>query len=196
MIGYGPAYHFVELAKHPEDAATWDKASRHEPVDWVKFLEGWDSSVDWPGCHFYREMMEAWPDAKVLLSVRDPENWYQSYYDTIWLVTQELAAGREPPAYVKPVLDLAARNMTHDTFDGQFENKEKTIAVFNRHIEQVKRTVPASKLLVFDVKEGWEPLCAFLGAPVPDQPFPHLNDTAGFRQFVITMMGGGVPVHS
>jgi hypothetical protein len=186
LLGLGPCYHFYELFAHPQDVASWRKAAQGEPVDWVSFLQGWNSTVDWPGCSFYREMADAFPDAKVLLSVRDPERWYESFYNTIYQAGQRAtsdaypSAPNAPPNPLQGVFEFAGWHLQGAVLEGRFAEKDHAIAIFNRHIKEVKRTIPADRLLVFDVKQGWEPLCAFLGLPVPDQPFPHVNDTAAF----------------
>lgn len=191
-LGFAPCYHMVELFQHPDDLVYWEAASRGEPVDWKVFLDGYQATVDWPGCTYYKEMMQAFPDAKVLLTVRDPEKWYESVQATIFNGTRRFAASR--PSLLRSLMMrnpfLAGRlrvvRMINDTiwektFGGNFDDKAHAFAVFNQHIEEVKQHVPPEKLLVFSVKEGWEPLCAFLGVPVPvDKPFPHLNDRDSF----------------
>ena len=122
--------------------------------------------------------MDVYPDAKVLLTVRDPEKWHTSVMNTIGPNNNDETD--DPDA-------LAHRKMTTSviwdgTFNGLVEDRQHAISVFNRHIDEVKQHVPAERLLVYEVSQGWEPLCAFLGVPVPaDTPFPRLNDTASFR---------------
>lgn len=148
--------------------------------------------MDWPGCTFYEELMERYPDAKVLLSVRDSDRWYESMRNTIYLLT------RKPPLPLKvlyPLLGLvprlrrwirfANRLIFEQTFHENFENRRYAIEVFERHNKEVMERVPAEKLLVYEVKEGWEPLCEFLGVDVPHTPFPHINGTGTFRKLVL-----------
>jgi hypothetical protein len=172
-LGFGPCYHMVEVFSKPGAMEQWDAIVRGEPVDWNTIFEGYQASVDWPACAFYKEQMQAYPDAKVLLTIRDPEKWYESASSTIF------SGVRDRPT------DSAHAQMVNalvweGTFDGKFEDKDYAIAVFNRHIAEVKQYVPAEKLLVYNVKEGWEPLCGFLGVKVPDNPFPRLNDRDNF----------------
>ncbi|HZR39788.1 MAG TPA: sulfotransferase [Ktedonobacteraceae bacterium] len=189
ILGFGPCYHMVELFEHPEHIAYWDAASKGELVNWKELFRGYQATVDWPGCTFYKELMSMYPDAKVLLSVRDPEKWYESAMSTIYSV------GHSDRGPFVPLLLLllkfmnpgvaAGRPMVNrliweGTFHGRFEEKGYAISVFNQHNEEVKSYVPPKKLLVYSVKEGWGPLCEFLGVPVPDVPFPHLNDRASF----------------
>ena len=191
-LGFGPCYHMTELFQHPDDLATWEAASKGESVDWKDFLDGYRATVDWPGCTYYKEMMQAFPDAKVLLTIRDFDRWYESANATIFNMTRRFASRR-----VSPLRLIMMRNpfvagrvrvgqMINEaiwgkTFGGKFEDKAHAFEVFQQHIEEVKRVVPAEMLLVYNVKEGWGPLCAFLDVPVPtDTPFPHLNDRESF----------------
>jgi hypothetical protein len=187
-LGFGPCYHMIEVFEHPEHAGFWQGAWRGEPVDWEGFLGGYEAAVDWPACTFYEELLERNPDAKVLLSVRDPERWYDSTRNTIY----ELSVGipRSPLYRVGfaavsffifgPSVrgNMADEIIWDGTFDGRFEDRRYAIDVFNRHNEEVRRRVPRDRLLVYEVKQGWGPLCEFLGVEEPDIPFPRVNDTA------------------
>jgi hypothetical protein len=186
LLGFGPCYHMLELFEHPQHIPYWEAAVHNEQVDWDAIFQGYQATVDWPSCTFYKHLLAAYPSAKVLLSVRDPEQWYESVKSTVYRVSSSTQASFAasplftiPPnvAAVQPVVNQLVWN---DTFHNRFEEKEYAIAVFNQHNEEVKRSVPSEKLLVYQVKEGWEPLCAFLGVPVPDVPFPRLNDRGSF----------------
>jgi hypothetical protein len=191
-LGFGPCYHMIEVFEHPEHAGFWQAAWRGEPVDWDGLLGGYEAAVDWPACTFYEELLQRCPDARVLLSVRDPERWYESTRDTIYQISKITAGSRLSRAvfafvglFVSGVFEIGRMGneiIWQGTFDGRFEDRSHAIEVFVRHNEEVKRRVPAEKLLVFEVKEGWGPLCEFLGAEVPDKPFPRLNDAAQMRR--------------
>ncbi len=173
QLGFAPCYHMTELFIRPEANEQWLAIVGGEHIDWNTVFEGYQATVDWPACAFYKELMQAYPEAKVLLSVRDPEKWYESVITTIYQ-----ASGRFPST---PHARMIKALIWDGTFHGRFEEKEYAINVFLQHNEEVKRLVPPEKLLVYDVKEGWEPLCAFLGVTVPvDTPFPHLNDRLEF----------------
>ncbi len=188
-LGFSRCYHMVEVFEHSGHAVQWEAASRNEQIDWEAIFQGYQATVDWPGCTFYKQLMAAYPTAKVLLSVRDPEKWYESVKNTIYQVTKNgptsftrppsLLLSSTPPdiATVKPMIDQLIWN---DTFHNRFEDKEHAISVFNQHNEEVKAYVPPEKLLVYQVKEGWGPLCTFLDVPMPDMPFPYLNDRESF----------------
>ena len=191
-LGFGPCYHMVEVFEHPEHADVWQAAWRGEPVGWEGLLGDYRAAVDWPACTFYGELMERYPDAKVLLSVRDPERWYESVRNTIYeLSSFNSGLGFSRVAFAVVTLFAFGRSsrgnpveniIWEGTFDRRFENKAYAIGVFEKHNEEVKRRVPPDKLLVYEVKEGWGPLCAFLGVEEPDRPFPRLNDTAEMRR--------------
>jgi hypothetical protein len=134
--------------------------------------------------------MEKYPDAKVILTVRDPDKWYESTYNTIYGMRRMISSPIfRLAAPLRPGLRRAAkmndRLIWEDTFGGSLEDRERAIKVFERHNEEVKERVPPDKLLVYAVKEGWEPLCKFLEVGVPkNKPFPHLNDTDTFRKMI------------
>jgi len=170
-LGFDPCYHMTEVFAHPDHADFWVAAWHGEPVDWDGVLGDYEATVDWPACTFYKELMRRNPEARVLLSVRDPERWYESTRSTIYELT---FTGRRS--------SLAKDIIWQGTFDGRFEDKSYAIEVFERHNEEVKRHVSRENLLVYEVKEGWGPLCEFLDVPVPDEPFPYLNDTAQMQR--------------
>ncbi len=159
-------------------------------------MEDYKATVDWPGCTFYKGLMQEYPEAKVLLSVRDPDKWYESASNTIYNVrrvstTSPFTVAISVAGVFVPRVKCGARmvnNLIWDrTFDGRFEDRRYAIEVFNRHNEESIRSVPEDRLLVYEVKEGWEPLCEFLEVEVPaDKPFPHLNDSGDFRRMILT----------
>lgn len=184
-LGMGPCFHMIDLVRDPEPLPYWQAAAAGERVDWREALDGWESSVDWPGCTFWEQMHETWPDLPVLLSVRDPEAWYRSCENSIHAAKEmalrgELEGNTENPPSPE-VLGMINNLIWNGTFEGRFADKQWALDVFKRHNDAVIERVPADQLLVYEVGQGWEPLCEFLGVPVPDEPFPHLNDTASFR---------------
>ena len=182
-LGFSRCYHMTEVLARIQDARVWDAAARGEPVDWDALFRGYQATVDWPGCSFYEELLRRYPDAKVLLTVRDPEKWYDSARQTIYYVRHNFPSwARLMNPRMGPFIRMLDRLIWDGTFQGRFEDKSFAIAVFNRHNEQVRRDVPADRLLVYEVSQGWGPLCTFLGVAVPEgKPFPHLNDAAAFR---------------
>ena len=194
-LGFGPCYHMTEVFANPEHADFWLSAWRKEPADWEGVLGGYEAAVDWPACTFYEELMERHPEAKVLLSVRDPERWYESTRTTIYELSKSYIGSpifRVIFAFISFLAFGGFVNRTwgtmvdeiifRGTFQGRLEDKTYAMEVFERHNEEVKRRVPPERLLVYEVKEGWGPLCDFLGVPEPEEPFPRLNDAAQLRR--------------
>jgi hypothetical protein len=180
-LGVGPCYHMTEVFGKPDHPALWLQATRGEPVDWDALFEGYRSVVDWPACEFWKPLAERWPEATVLLSRRDPERWYQSVHDTIY---SNLIRPTPPilPAPVATTLQMARELVLERRFGGRFEDRAHAIGVFEAHIEEVIREAPPERLLVYEVSEGWGPLCERLGVPVPAEDFPRVNSTAEFRE--------------
>lgn len=184
QLGAAPCFHMIDLIRTEERVDLWADAVAGRPVDWQTVFEGWGATVDWPGCSFYKPLMAAFPDAKVLLTVRDPDAWYESCRRTIHPVQAAAREGRLEDGPSPAVMNVIAPLIWDGEFEGRFEDREFAIGVFNAHNEQVRATVPADRLVVHEISDGWEPLADMLGVPVPDAPFPHLNDTAAFREMM------------
>ncbi len=190
QLGSRPCYHMVEVFRHPEHIGVWERAGRGEPVDWeAELFAGYGSAVDWPVCTFYRQLAERYPAAKVVLTVRDLEGWHRSCMDTIFPAVADTPLGDDPVARAQAA--MARRIIGEGTFGGRAEDPAHAIAVHERHVAEVKRTIPPERLLVFEVAQGWGPLCRFLGKPVPEAPFPRVNSTDEFRQMVAARRGAG-----
>lgn len=185
-LGFGPCYHMTELINRPRHVAFWQQALHRKPVDWRAFFQPYGATVDWPGCTFYKELITVYPDAKVLLTVREPSKWYNSTEQTIYSVQENIPRWLHfLLALVSGNFQLADQLIWQGTFHGRFADRSYALEIFQQHIAEVKQVVPAERLLVYQVQEGWEPLCRFLGVPVPEgKPFPHLNDTMQFQQAV------------
>ncbi|GAB3977380.1 sulfotransferase family protein [Plantactinospora veratri] len=190
LLGFGPCHHMAELFEHPETIGDWLRAAQGGPVDWSRLLDGYHSTVDWPSVYFWRELIDVYPEAKVLLTVRDPERWYDSVRSTIYqsrtLDVESAPPGLRQAFETRPeLLDqprLTETLIWQGTFGGRFEDREHALKVYAEHLAEVRATVPADRLGEFDVAQGWEPLCEFLGVDVPAEPFPLLNTTASFRE--------------
>ena len=178
MLLGGSCYHMVELFERPRDTAVWLAAVRGEPVDWSGFLSGYSASVDWPACAFWRELHAANPDSLVLLSSRrSAEEWRDSMERTVLSMLSQA-----PP--VGDAEWVKRRSMTEgmmELFDPRWREREPAVAAYERHNEEVRREVPAGRLIDWQPGDGWEPICAALDLPAPDRPFPHVNTTADFQ---------------
>ena len=177
-LGFGPCYHMIEVFSNPAHTAYWGAAARGEDIDWKELLENYQSGVDWPISTYYKELSEIFPDAKVILSVREPHGWFKSLHNTIFSKDNQarLTQGETP----QDIKDMMHKIMV-ETFDGKNDVEDHAVKVFNDHIDKVKADIEPERLLVYEVGSGWEPLCEFLGVPVPDEPYPSTNSTEEFQ---------------
>lgn len=175
-LGLGRCYHMVEVFQTPGAPQAWTDAAEGKEVDWDAMFDGFGAAVDFPVCAFYRELAAHYPDAKVILTERDPESWFASTQATIFgqAIHDRLHA---VPEFGRMITALFDR-----TFNGRVNDHDYTIAVYQRHNAQVRRDIPAERLLVYNPVQGWGPLCTFLGVPVPDTAFPHTNTREEFGQ--------------
>lgn len=181
MLGYDPCYHMRTAMTHYSHMKFWVKARAGNPVDYTEFFRSYRAVVDWPACEFFKQLMASFPEAKVVLNVRDPDEWYDSVIDTLWVITRVL-----PCWFPKVMRQMHEDVIWKGRFQGEFADRAKALAVYNAHLEDVRRRVSPERLLVFNVNEGWKPLCEFLGKPVPENvPFPHLNDRLFFRRVIL-----------
>jgi len=176
QLGFGPCYHMMEVFPRPEHVVLWTKAARGEHIDWDKLYEGFNATVDWPSSHFWRELIQRYPDAKVIHTEREPEVWFTSFSQTIG----EAMTLSDVPAEMLPWSEMTRLIITEQTFGDDY-SKANVLRVYSAHNAEVKRSVSPSKRLDFDVGQGWEPLCRFLSVAVPETPFPKTNTTADFR---------------
>lgn len=191
-LGFAKCYHFVEMLYNPEHIPVWKAAANGESIDWEKLFTGYQATTDSPACHYYRELMELYPEAKVVLTVRSPESWYKSAYNTIYshnrpllhrkILFSALSLFKPLPKIVLDAWEITERLEWEGFFESKFADKAFAIEKFNQHIEEVKETVPSDRLLVYNLKEGWEPLCNFLNVPIPNHPLQHLNDASSFLE--------------
>ena len=177
-LGAGPCYHMLEVVLNPAHAEAWLRAAHGEAIDWDSIFENFAATVDWPGCSYWRELRQHYPEAKVLLSLRTPESWYESAYNTIY----QTMYTAEVPEAIRTMREMARKLVFEDTFGGRFEDRAHAMGVFERHNEEVQRGVPSDQLLVYPVGSGWEPLCKFLDVPVPEEDFPHVNSSETFHE--------------
>lgn len=188
QLGFVKCYHSESLGDHPEHKQIWFDLLAGKPIDWDTLFDGYQGAMGLPTVFFYREMMTQYPDAKVILTLRDPERWYESASQTILQMpsTPQLTMMRVISLFkpelkkILPIVMVGREIGTKHFFKGNL-SKEHVIQRFHKHNEQVRQTVPPEKLLEYEVKQGWEPLCEFLDVPVPDEPFPRTNTLEMFR---------------
>jgi len=181
QLGVGRAYHMAEVMRNPEAPGLWLDAARGDP-DWDKIFDGYGASTDYPACSFWRELADYYPDAKVLLSSRSVESWVDSTQSTIF-----------SPETVGFMFSTPHREFFETTtfcHGEHMHDREYMQRYFMEHEAEVKRSIPAERLLVYEVTQGWGPLCEFLDLPVPDTPFPHVNSRDEFRGMLEAMKAG------
>lgn len=182
MLGVGPCYHMIEETRHPHHDLIWQDATDRKPVDWDALFTGYRSAVDWPAAAFWPELSAHFPKAKIILTTRDPEAWYQSISRTIFptLLNEPGSEEEENPAH---------RHMTHSliierVFKQKVNDRDFVLDVYQRNSLAVIRDIEPARLLQYQPGDGWKPLCDFLGVSVPEEPYPHVNNTAEFRKWV------------
>jgi hypothetical protein len=170
----GRCHHMFEVVADPTQVPLWTSAIAGGPVEWSGMPAGYDSVVDWPGAAFWPELTDANPDALVLLSVRDPESWYRSASNSIFLILDNC------PPDLKPWF-ATMRGLLRDRFSDQLDNPTVMMDAFERHNAAVRTAIPPQRLLEWRLGEGWEPLCERLGVDVPSEPFPATNAMNDWR---------------
>ena len=178
-LGMAPCHHMHEIVTHPEQVAHWQAVAAGKPVNWNDVFAGYTSQVDWPGAHVWRELSVAFPSAKVVHTERDPDAWWNSYSKTIGKLMLNYKNIPLPP-HISAMLDAWGKMVGDTVFSGKALDRDTCIAAYKHNNQRVRDTIPADRLLVFNVAEGWEPLCRFLGVAVPSTAFPHHNLRADF----------------
>jgi hypothetical protein len=177
----GPCYHIVELLKHPEHVQVWDQALDGHTPDWDTLFAGYRATVDWTGAAFFADLADAYPDAIVLLSVRDVDDWWRSVRDTVVKNLQSEVDPDDPwERALAPAKQLIIRLLA-DRFTPDWADEVAAKAAFERHNAAVRAAIPPGRLDEWRPGDGWKPICAALGRPAPPDPFPHVNTTADFR---------------
>lgn len=179
LLGTGPCYHMHEVKNNPGHKTMWNRVANGSSPDWEQMFANYRAAVDWPVTHYWDQLADRYPKARVILTVRDPETWYTSFSRTIYRAIHlpELEdISEEDRLHRQTVFKIIAE----ETFSGKSEDRAHAISVFNQRIENVIAAVDPDRLLVYDVADGWEPLCRFLGVAVPDAAFPKTNSTREF----------------
>ena len=192
ILGYDPCYHMVDVLGDLDRVDAWRRALEGS-ARLPDLFDGFQATVDWPGAFFYRDLLELYPDAQVVLSVRDPDDWARSMRDTIWgvlygdMLIHHLSSARACVdsrwrAYTEMMREMWEQFGIVSDAESHMDAMSRSMRGYN---DEVQDFVPADQLLVWSIGDGWEPLCAFLGVPVPDQPFPRVNDTKEFGDRIV-----------
>lgn len=183
----GPCYHMSEVVGKRGQVDLWLEAAAGNP-DWDAIFNGYVATVDFPASNYWQELADYYPNAKVVLSLRDPERWFESTQETIFSTRlQERQAGTKWGRMCQATIN--------DHLGGDLNDRTAVIAAFNAHNERVQAALGAERLLVFEAKDGWRPLCAFLDVPVPEHDYPHVNskeEFAGIFELLASPIAGAV----
>jgi hypothetical protein len=183
-LGFGPCYHMSEVfAAARRNVPLWLDVVRGKP-DWDAVFAGFQSTTDYPACTYWRELAAFYPDAKVILTVRDPGSWFDSVSETIFSQKMHGSLAGTPVATMM-------QGVIFDAFGGRVNDRGFMTDWFTRRNQSVIDSLPRDRLLVFSPKEGWTPLCAFLGVEVPKAPFPRVNSRDELKQ--VTAERRGLP---
>ena len=183
QLGFGPCYHMVDVwAQMPESLRLWEAAARGEP-DWEAIFSGYAATVDYPGCSYWRELVAAYPDAKVILSTRNADSWFDSVSTTIF-----------GPFSRGTIANVGAQTFFEGSVLGEFDpqrmdDRAYMSDFFERWNASVIDEVPPERLLVFEARQGWQPLCDFLGVPLPETAYPRVNSREEMQQRGIAKPG-------
>jgi hypothetical protein len=196
QLGFGKCYHMVELLENPKGLPCFWDAENGKKADWDSLFTGYLSAIDYPVARYYKELINLYPDAKVIHTIRDPESWYQSCMETIFWASKP-DAGRIIKMLVRMPFSKSLRErfpvlkyngmLVEKEFGKNLKDKAAVIGYYNKRNEEVLATVPKERLLVFKAQEGWGPLCKFLNVPVPATPYPKSNTKAEFIQNIKAM---------
>lgn len=174
-----PCYHMSEVVRRPEHVELWRRAWRGE-APWEALFDGYAAAVDWPAAGFWPRLMRFYPQAKVILTTRDARSWYRSASETIFRSMKEGLRTSDPLRRKR--LQMAREIIVEGAFGGDLDDAANAIGVYEANVARVRAEVPPERLIAFDSRDGWPPLCEALGLPIPDQPYPRINTTSEFRE--------------
>ena len=179
-LGIGHCYHMTEVLKNSESVKDWIDAAEGNP-DWDTIFSGYSATVDNPGCNYWKELAAHYPDAKVILTTRDADAWFDS--------TNETIHSTDFAEFMKnsPFGEMIQKTMW-DRMENRMQDRAHMVDFFNRHTTAITATIPAERLLVYQVMDGWEPLCDFLGVPIPDTDFPRINSRNETKELLAQMI--------
>ena len=171
----GKCYHMKDIMMRPAQLKAWHEfaVGKTSKMDWELLFAGYVAIVDCPVCIYYKEIMGIFPEAKIILTVRDSQSWWKSFNRLMSMVDKARLLCFLVPK-LRKVSQFTDKIIIENVFGGRME-KENCMNIFERHNQEVRELVPKGRLLEYDVAQGWKPLCEFLGVPVPKKPFPHLN---------------------
>jgi len=179
QLGFSPCHHMFEVRDNLDQLPYWQAAATGNLPDWDEVFADYTACVDWPAARFWREITSYYPEAKVLHSIRPEESWINSFYKTIYPVMRD-RKDHEPGLY-RDRLDMAHEIVLEQVFDGRADDRDHALDTYRAHNKAVSNTISSDRLLIYDIAQGWEPLCHFLDVPIPETPLPHVNSTEQFH---------------
>ena len=185
QLGYGPCHHMKACIESSQQTQYFLDAASGRTVNWPEVFAGYRAAVDWPSAAYYKELMQAFPDAVVIFSNRSPETWYDSVASTIYRMVPNLPRWLR---WLVPHIDrwgtMVDKTIWQNEFGGQFEDRDAAIKFFNDRLAEVQAVVPAERLLIHSAAEGWGPICEFLGVDQPATDYPYVNDSSRLKRVV------------
>jgi hypothetical protein len=179
-LGLGRCYHMSEVMQNPGDIPDWIDAANGNP-DWDKIFDKYVATVDHPGCGFWKELVDYYPNAKVILTVRDAEKWFESTNETIYSLEFATVIKNSPWGEM-------LHKTIYDTMDNRMQDKDFMVSFFNNRNAEIINAIATDRLLVYQVQEGWKPLCEFLDVPIPDTGFPRINSRDETKELLATLI--------
>jgi hypothetical protein len=176
LLGFGPCHHMREVNTNPEQKRLWRALVQGAAPDWEQLFAGYRACMDWPSAYYWQELVHVYPNAKVILTYRSPESWWKSFEQTILVGIKQ---SDDPES-----LGLAL--IRDKVFGGRHDDCAHAIALYEANVNAVKALVPPERLLVHNLGDGWKPLCAHLGVPVPEVPYPSSNSASDFQKSFLT----------
>lgn len=173
ILGYGPCHHMKVVLSDPDQEALWRRVVDGAEITWEEAYAGYNSAVDFPTCYFWREVAAHYPKAPLILTVRSSESWYASMTKSIFPILEKVT---DPDS-------IGIKMIKQGTFDGKIDDPDHTIAVYEKHNADIQAAFSSERLLIYELGSGWEPLCEFLGKPIPNEEYPHSNTGEEFNEF-------------
>ena len=177
ILGFEKCYHMSEVVVHPEHVKLWLDAWQGKDI-WTTLFAGYQAAVDWPAAAFWPQLMHVYPEAKIVLSIRDADKWFESARNTIFQSMDSNLLAKDK--VLRTRIEMLKEIIVDGTFDGDLTDKDKCIKIYKDNIERCKSEVPSDRLIEFDPSLGWEPLCRGLDCKIPQEPYPYVNKAAEF----------------
>jgi len=174
ILGVGPTHHMFELDEGAPLRAPWLDLVNGAQPDWEMLFAGYYACIDWPSAYYWRPLIAAYPEAKVLLTMRSAESWWNSFEATILKYIQ---SGDDPNGFAHLLV-------AEQVFHGRPDDREHAIAIYNQNVEEVMATVDPERLLIHNLGDGWKPLCRWLDLPVPEVSYPSGNTSQDFVKHI------------